>query len=955
MSQQLWKKAETLFHEALARTKEDRETFLAQACDGNQSLYDEVKSLLFYHREDDQLLGDLTVPSLDEMLEPAPPAFKNGDLIGLYQVIDILGSGGMGEVYLARHPRLGNKVALKVLPKFLAVSPELTARLRREAQTASALNHPNILAIYDFLPHGDLQYIVSEFVEGKQLREFIGRLSVADALHYARQIGQALAAAHAAGIVHRDIKPENVMVRSDGYIKVLDFGLAKITDSKLASGQSLYKRLASNGAQSIPGMLMGTVNYMSPEQARGEAVDARTDIWSWGVVLYEMLTGEHPFKAPTASDTLAAILSKTPDPPGGDKRLDGLVAKALAKQPEDRYQNISEVLDELSHVSPESRIPARGRQASVATRETFFQYLLAMGARFRWIYIGLFLATFLLAARGIYRSRRGSLDRTFQHFSITRRLTESGNVPHAAISADGSYVAYATNETGGRQAIWIQKMDSSGGRQIVPPEPGECIGITFSRDGKFVYYVMKAHEVGKLYKIPSEGGKPQVVALNVDSAVSFSPDGGRFAFLRVSASDKHASIVLSNTEETEETLVTLRPPDYFRLIAPAWSPDGHSVVSVMWTGTPIKYQLMSVGVEDKQQRRIQGGLWSWSSIWKLVWLGRSGRHIAVTANDIGESQHSQLEEITWPSGEISPMIRDLGNYIDMDATADSRKIAAIQVEHHSKLWVAPMSAPDDGHLLQLADSFDGLAWTKFEQLIVPSNMSGESELLAIDTNNGKQRVVIRDQNRKYYPVASPDGRYLVYASNRDDGMHLWRSNGDGEDAVRLTSTSPLDRDAAISPKSNWVVYTSIGDGIETLWRTPIDGGDEIPITHLPARKASISPDGEQIACEYSENQGQGWKVTILRWDGQVVKSFPKIPTPGLPVRWYRHGKSLLYVVTDNNVSNVWEQPVDGGAPRQITHFREELIFAFALSPDERSLACIRGSWISNVVLIEGMD
>src|SRR5215510_4786500 len=343
MDEERWKRVESLFHQALVLKGEDRERFLAGAGHDDQSLLLEVKSLLAHYREEDPLLEDARGPRLAS--EPQL-VLKEGDSIGNYEVISLLGKGGMGEVYLARDPRLRRKVAVKILPRSLAGDPELIARLRREAQTASALNHPNILTIYEFGRQDDLQYIVSEFVEGVSLRQYIGTLAVERALDYARQIGLALEAAHAVGVVHRDIKPENVMVRADGIVKVLDFGLAKFSDRQLETGGFL-EQVTRGAGSTIPGFLVGTINYMSPEQVRGQLTDQRTDIWSWGVTLYEMLTGRCPFEAPTPGDALAAILNTDPVPPGHDRELNALVARALSKGLEQRYQRMEQALADL--------------------------------------------------------------------------------------------------------------------------------------------------------------------------------------------------------------------------------------------------------------------------------------------------------------------------------------------------------------------------------------------------------------------------------------------------------------------------------------------------------------------------------------------------------------------------------------------------------------------------------
>jgi len=497
-----WARVESLFHEALAKNAEDRSKFLANACRGDDSLLQEIESLLSHYQAADGLLDKQNLADL--ISEEIPPsAFGIGQHVGNYEIIHLLGKGGMGEVYLAQDLKLPRKVALKILSRALAGDPTLVDRLRREAQAASALNHPNILTIYEFGRQGETPYIASEFVEGKQLRECIGQLSAAEAMNYARQIGEALKAAHTAGIVHRDIKPENIMVRADGYLKVLDFGLAKLTSLQLESGKSLYEHLSTIGASTIPGMLVGTINYMSPEQVRGQLIDLRTDIWSWGVVLYEMLTGRSPFEGETASDSLAAILDSDPVSPSNNHELNSLITKALAKDAAQRYQSMHEALQDLL------RIDIAGNHVSrdyiVSRRRPVVRLLHRTRSQLRlWPSLALLLAFVSLAGLAVwYRSRS---QQTF-YVAGAKRLTTSGNVTRIAISPDHNYMAY-TLQTKAGQTLRVRQIETYADAEKIPPASGRYLGITFSRNGQLIYYVFQR----KLYRVPLLGGDPRLVA-----------------------------------------------------------------------------------------------------------------------------------------------------------------------------------------------------------------------------------------------------------------------------------------------------------------------------------------------------------------------------------------------------------------------------------------------------------
>ena len=311
MKPERWKQVSDLFQSAIERAPEERAAFLDESCYGDEGMRREVESLLTSHERAENFIE---VPAF----EVAPELATNdsadalvGKLIGHYRIESLIGVGGMGEVYLARDERLGRKAALKFLPDSLTTDETQLSRFKNEARTASALNHPNILTVYEIGAEGNVQFIATEFIEGVTLRDALasGRMSAHNAVEIAVQVASALAAAHDAGVVHRDIKPENIMLRPDGYVKVLDFGIAKLTEQRLASDDRTLETTAA--LQTRPGLVLGTAHYMSPEQARGQKVDARSDIWSLGVVLYEMVAGSPPFRGETPSDCIASILTRS--------------------------------------------------------------------------------------------------------------------------------------------------------------------------------------------------------------------------------------------------------------------------------------------------------------------------------------------------------------------------------------------------------------------------------------------------------------------------------------------------------------------------------------------------------------------------------------------------------------------------------------------------------------------
>ncbi len=380
MNAERWKQVNDLFQSAVKRAPDERAAFLDKACQGDEGLRREVGSLLTSHERSENFIELPAYQVAPELVTNDRPGALVGKLIGHYRIESLIGVGGMGEVYLARDERLGRKAALKLLPGNLTTDETQLSRFKNEARSASALNHPNILTVYEIGAEGNHQFIATEFIEGITLRASIarGRINPHAALDIAMQVASALAAAHEAGVVHRDIKPENIMLRPDGYAKVLDFGIAKLTEQRLASNDHTGETTAA--LQTRQGLVLGTARYMSPEQARGQKLDARSDIWSLGVVLYEMVGGSPPFRGETPSDCIASILTTEPPPLSGvlpdvPPQLESILQKALRKKSDERYQTIKEMLADLrilkGKLETESSLPqTKARAESIVSKIT---------------------------------------------------------------------------------------------------------------------------------------------------------------------------------------------------------------------------------------------------------------------------------------------------------------------------------------------------------------------------------------------------------------------------------------------------------------------------------------------------------------------------------------------------------------------------------------------------------
>ncbi len=917
----------------------------------------------------------------------------------------MLGAGGMGEVYLAHDDQLHRPVALKLLLPEFTRDEEGLRRFKQEAFAASALNHPNILTIYEIGLEGDIEFIATEFIDGRSLRELMVRqpMTIAQVLDIGSQIASALAAAHAAGIVHRDIKPENVMVRHDGYVKVLDFGLAKLTEHQ--GGRSNPEAATMQVVKTDPGRVVGTAHYMSPEQARGQEINEQTDIWSLGVVLYEMATAMVPFPGQTGSDVLAAILKTEPLPlrrhtPDIPSTLQRIVRKALRKDREERYQLVKELgLDlkdlrrelelnaeiELSQQPSQPVLQTSPMNSGTTTRKSILtsatgeaniqrshsaaEYVvgeikshagaLALGMGV----IGLVALTIVLLVT--YRwvtTRRSSnnLSASSRNMRIAR-VTSTGNADKAAISPDGKYLVHVTSENG-QQSLRVRQVSTNSDVQIVAPSDVQYAGLTFSHDGDFINYVAseKNSSRSNLYQIPGLGGNPRRLIANVGTAVAFSTDGQQLAFIRNSPDAGEDLLMIADANGGGERKLAVRKlPNFFRSVA--WSPDGKKVACGAGSFVP-RYNTYVVEVPIESGREKQIGSQTWRFIGQLDWVhdGR-GLIVSATENEAGTYEAQQIWYVSYPEGETRRLTNDLNNYTGVSLTADSNRLVTVQSQTTSSIWSAP-----NGDAIRASritsgasqiDGRDGLAWTPDGKIVYASNASGNLDLWTMNGDGSSQKQLTQNSLINNHPAVCGDGRYIVFTSDRAGTSNIWRMGTDGSDAKQLSSGSGEDYPQC-SADGQWVVYTLLGAGKPTLWRVSIDGGASQQLTDKYTDTGTFAPDGKSVACLYREDQPNSpLKLAIFPLaGGQPTRVFDAAIFTGdgsrvPPPRWTADGRALTYVVTNAGVSNVWLQPINGDAPRQLTTFKSDRIFSFEWSRGDKQLLVARGLVASDVVLI----
>src|SRR5262245_11365216 len=489
-----WQRVKEIFEGALERQGEERAAFLDRACDGESEVREEVESLLRSYEVAGSFMESPAVAHADLEQKLTP-----GQRVRHYQIVSLIGEGGMGEVYLATDTILGRRVALKVLPAFVSKDPERLRRFTQEARAASRLSHPNVCVVHEIGETDDGRpFIAMEYVEGMTLRQHMRNqaMKIGDVLDIAIQIAEGLTAAHEAGIVHRDIKPENIIIRPEGYVKILDFGLAKLTERHKSATTTTMPTLLFH---STPGVVIGTAAYMSPEQARGIAVDERTDIWGLGVVLYEMASGRAPFTGETPTDVVVAIVERDQPPisqhvEGAPPELERIVKKALRKDRNERYQIVKEMAIDLRSLRRELEmnsmlersITPGGREKASETDELkqlatdFLEF--NNPANRPWLPWVVGILAIAGAIFGVFypRTRRSEpkLRVPFERVEVTK-LTTNGNALMGAISPDGKYVAYVTGESG-KESLWLRQVDIKSNAQLVAPREGRYLGLAFS-------------------------------------------------------------------------------------------------------------------------------------------------------------------------------------------------------------------------------------------------------------------------------------------------------------------------------------------------------------------------------------------------------------------------------------------------------------------------------------------
>lgn len=975
MQKDRWQKIDFIFTQAVALPLGERSAFVEKACAGDADLQREIFDLLAAdHAEDNPLDEEISALGL-QVIETDELLIRK-TAFSFYLIKKLLGRGGMGAVYLAEDLRLGRSVALKVLPSLLSANLEYVRRFRQEARTASVISHPNVAHIYEFGEEAGRHFLAMEFVDGKTLRALLieRQVDLYQAVDVALQIAEALEATHSRGIIHRDIKPENIIITGSGLVKVLDFGVAKLMDLTAADRFSISE--SASLIDTAPGTVMGTIGYISPEQLMGKAVDFRADIWSLGVVFYEMLTGRKPFDGKTARELGQAILKNdlVPFPlagptPKDTARIQKTLTRLLAKNAAERCRSAAALVAELKElkqdldfnqqffmqkISPDNR-PSGDVRVTAATRNPSFftrdhlRDLPRLSNKMLALIAAIAVVTFGI---GIVARYLGSDETAFRLGTSPpeiAHLTRDGRIRDAAISRNGLLLAFVPIEAG-RHSLWIRDLQTGTDRQILKPDANRYWGVRFLPDGQNLLFLttLAGGSETSLHRISIWGGLPEKILSPIAEPPAIAPDGKNIAFLRNDPVNKRDVLLTAAINDPEpREIAARRYPNSFAPASTSWSPDGKLIAIGAGRDNNTENALLAYAPEGGSPIELTD--WRWAAIGGMDWESDS-EGLVFSAREPG-SQTLKLWHLSTRNGRIEKLTDDAQAFEEVTLSYAGKKLVTTRTYEVSDIWA--MSFRDGLRRLtaQGNDGADGLVVLPDGRIVFTKGEYEQSFIWRMNADGG-ERIKLAG-NTGFLPAASRDGLFIAYVSTESGNRHVWLTGTDGAGNRRMTGGDG-ENYPVFTPDGKWIVYTVLGRDLNTIWKMPVGGGAPVQLTREGfAIKPQVSPDGRLLACTFRLSQNEPWQITILSFaGGPPIRTFDLPSARAQIIRWTPDSRGLYFINERNGVHNIWRMQIDGGQPRQVTHFSEDQILHYDITGDGAGLIISRGGRRRDIALIE---
>ena len=952
MNPKKWKQIDQLFDEVLDLPEKERLKFISERCADDEEIKFELQSLLKAHEKAENFIEDSAIRVMTDRFAETIEFDQNNSLlgrkIGTYKIEKQIGEGGMGQVYLALDEKLKRKVALKVLPSHYMENEERVRRMTLEARAISALNHPNIVTIHDVGEIDSTYFITTEFVEGKTLRDKINeKIKIGESLSLIIQCCNALSAAHQAGVIHRDIKPENIMIREDGYVKILDFGLAKLTEQVDQDSIGMI--------QTMKGTIMGTPAYMSPEQASGSKVDNRTDLWSIAVVLYELITGINPFKKSNRQETIQAILREEPPNPAKfnsniPMELNVILQKALEKDADLSYQTASDLIADLKRVKRE--IDTSSLRTNSLNSIPFNKPISKIPV---FIGLGVLILTGMFLGY-LYLYQQNNINKPDWTKAQSIRLTnQPGTEFFPSISPDGESFVYAANITGNYD-IYLRRISGMKPINLTENYPGRDSQPAFSPDGKLIAF-RSENNGGGIYLMGVTGENKRRVS-KVGYNPSWSPDSKKLVVassLTIRPSVRTKSDILIIDVETGEKQKLVGD----HCFQPSWSPNGKRIAFWSHGDDNNKRTISTISVEGGNPQIVTDkASTSWNPIWSpdgrfLYFASNQRGYMAIWRIQIDENSGKTIGE-----EEIVPTPGKYNRHFSF--SKDGKKLIYVQLNNQANLKAVKFNPINEKPI-------DDPFWiTTGDQEVIRPRISPDGKRFAvnlirqtqddiglIDLTGENWRELTNDSFTDRYPIWTPDGEKIVFYSDRDGSPQIWMMNSDGSNLKQISNENEQIGFPILSPDGKKLTYRFANnyqhiiknlsdlknkkvrkltnfsefsfsvwdwspDGQKLLgrWRNYVDGKFGVGYYNLDTDKyekvmeGSTTmprwlPDSRRVIFSY-----QG-KLHLFNTETRKLLQIPNIPDEDLVGVGISREANLLYYVVNQSESNIWLLDLDG--------------------------------------------